>query len=101
MKRKQLVSLAMSLLLAGTMLAGCGSSQETESAVTQESAAQTEAAETEKTEAPKAETASDGNKVHITYAQWGNDTETAATQAVADKFNSEQDEIFLNLVWNA
>ena len=35
--------------------------------------------------------AADGDRVKITYAQWGNETETAATQAVADKFNSEQD----------
>ena len=37
--------------------------------------------------------AADGDRVKITYAQWGNETETAATQAVADKFNSEQDKI--------
>ena len=35
----------------------------------------------------------DGEKVKITYAQWGNEVETAATQEVADKFNSEQDKI--------
>lgn len=35
----------------------------------------------------------DADKVHITYAQWGNDTETEATQAVADKFNASQDKI--------
>ena len=27
--------------------------------------------------------AADGDRVKITYAQWGNETETAATQAVA------------------
>ena len=30
-----------------------------------------------------------GEKVKITYAQWGNETETVATQKIADKFNSE------------
>lgn len=98
MKRKKLVSLAMSLLLAGTMLAGCGSSQETASVETKETETQTEAAQTEEAEAPVAETTDDSDKVHITYAQWGNDTETAATQAVADKFNSEQDEIYVEVL---
>lgn len=32
-------------------------------------------------------------KVKITYAQWGNDSETAACKAVADKFNALQDRI--------
>ncbi len=39
-----------------------------------------------------------GERVHITYAQWGNETETAATQKVADKFNSEQDRIEVEVV---
>ena len=42
--------------------------------------------------------AEDGDRVKITYAQWGNETETAATQAVADKFNSEQDKIEVEVV---
>lgn len=37
-------------------------------------------------------------KVHITYAQWGNDSETAATQAVADKFNASQDKIVVEVL---
>lgn len=41
---------------------------------------------------------SSGEKVKITYAQWGNETETAATQKVADKFNSEQDKIEVEVV---
>ena len=40
----------------------------------------------------------DGEKVKITYAQWGNEVETAATQEVADKFNSEQDKIEVEVV---
>lgn len=42
--------------------------------------------------------AEDGEKVKITYAQWGNEVETAATQEVADKFNSEQDRIEVEVV---
>lgn len=42
--------------------------------------------------------AEEGEKVKITYAQWGNEVETAATQAVADKFNSEQDKIEVEVV---
>ena len=34
-----------------------------------------------------------GDRVTISYAQWGNDTETAATKKVADKFNASQDHI--------
>ncbi len=37
-------------------------------------------------------------KVHITYAQWGNDTETAATQAVAEKFNASQNRIVVEVM---
>lgn len=44
------------------------------------------------------DSASKGEKVKITYAQWGNEVETAATQKVADKFNSEQDKIEVEVV---
>ncbi len=37
-------------------------------------------------------------RVHITYAQWGNDAETAACQKVADKFNAQQDEILVEVL---
>lgn len=92
MKRKQLVSLAMSAVLVGGILAGCGGTKETSvTETTEQTGTVTESTDTTK------KTGDDG-KVHITYAQWGNDTETAATQAVADKFNAEQDEIFVEVL---
>lgn len=39
-----------------------------------------------------------GDRVTITYAQWGNDTETAATKKVADKFNASQNKITVEVV---
>lgn len=35
----------------------------------------------------------DGEKVQITYAFWGNETEAAATQAILDEFNATNDHI--------
>lgn len=37
-------------------------------------------------------------RIRITYAQWGNETETAACQAVADKFNAQQDKIYVEVL---
>ena len=53
-----------------------------------------------KTSNDNAKTSSDDSKgkVHITYAQWGNDTETQACQAVADKFNKQQDKITVEVL---
>lgn len=91
MKRKKWVSLAMSALLMGGILTGCGGAKETTVNDTKEKTT------TEESKS-KQEKAGDDGKVHITYAQWGNDTETAATQKVADKFNSEQDKIFVEVL---
>lgn len=43
--------------------------------------------------APMALGENSGERVHITYAQWGTADETAAVQAVADQFNALQDKI--------
>lgn len=91
MKRKQLIRFAMSVVLVGGILAGCGGTKETSVSETKDQTGTV----TESTDASKA---GDDGKVHITYAQWGNDTETAATQAVADKFNAEQDKIFVEVL---
>ncbi len=97
MKKKQILSLVMSLVLAGTLLVGCGGNAAEEPAADGGEQAQAPAAESGEEEAPAAE-ASDDGRVHITYAQWGNDTETAACQEVADKFNAEQDEIYVEVM---
>lgn len=39
-----------------------------------------------------------GERVHITYAQWGTADETAATQATAEKFNAAQDRITVEVL---
>lgn len=97
MRRKRLLSgLLVAVLASMTMLAGCGSTEQTGIADEETPKASDAASGT------SADTASDttdsGDRVHITYAQWGNETETAATQKVADKFNSEQDDIEVEVV---
>ena len=48
---------------------------------------------------PSTKSKADNNEqITITYAQWGNDTETAATKAVADKFNASQDHIKVEIM---
>ncbi|MDD3413174.1 MAG: sugar ABC transporter substrate-binding protein [Lachnospiraceae bacterium] len=96
MKSRKLLALLLTATVTAGCLAGCGSTSATEAPA---DASTTEAA----TEAPADDAAKDtatseDGKVHITYAQWGNDTETAATQVVADKFNAEQDEIVVEVL---
>lgn len=91
MKNKKIVSTVLATAMATAMvLTGCGNSNETPAAGTD---AGTQAAQTQTSDG-----SSSGDRVHITYAQWGNETETAATQKVADKFNSEQDRIEVEVV---
>lgn len=91
MKNKKIVSTVLATAMATAMvLTGCGNSN-------QASAASADAG----SQSAQTQTSSDsssGERVHITYAQWGNETETAATQKVADKFNSEQDRIEVEVV---
>lgn len=100
MKKKQLLRtlLAVSMTTA-LMLTGCGNGGNTPSTNndTTNDTASTAPATDNTTAAPASDTGS-GDRVKITYAQWGNETETAATQAVADKFNSEQDKIEVEVV---
>ena len=82
---------ALSMLLAGMMtsallLTGCGASSDE-----QQSASSTE-------EGTKGTESTGGDRVKITYAQWGNESETAATQEVAKKFNESQDRIEVEVV---
>ena len=97
--KKKLLSVLLSTAMIASLLAGCGSQASTEAAPAAEATeeASEEAPAAEETEAVPAASADDG-KVHITYAQWGNDTETEATQAVADKFNAEQDQIVVEVL---
>lgn len=103
-KYKKLLVLTMSASMLAASLTGCGASAPAadsassapaaaaaSSAPAADASAETAASSAAAT-ADKAQTADDG-RVHITYSQWGNDTETEACQKVADKFNSEQDKI--------
>ena len=107
MKKKQIVSVLLVAAMASTMaLTGCSKNEEpANNKANEETNANADAnAADDEAEAPATEdnaadeNASTGEKVKITYAQWGNETETAATQAVADKFNSEQDAIEVEVV---
>ncbi|XME01486.1 ABC transporter substrate-binding protein [Lachnospiraceae bacterium C1.1] len=87
MKTRKISGVLVSALLASSMLlTACGGSSAGGTGST--GAAGTDAASS----AAGEKDAADG-KVHITYAQWGNETETAATQQVAEKFNNSQDKI--------
>jgi len=50
------------------------------------------------TDATTASTKGSTEKIKITYALWGGDTEAKNTQAVADKFNASQDKIEVSCI---
>ncbi|MGB4660277.1 MAG: extracellular solute-binding protein [Mobilitalea sp.] len=94
MSRKK-ISILMVVIMTLSLLTftGCG---KTADEVTKEESSNAATTTETKTEPEKTDTtavAETKEKVHITYAQWGNDTETEACQIVADKFNAEQDAI--------
>lgn len=90
MKKKQIMAAMLVVAMTASMIfTGCGKTAET--AAPADTAAATD-------EAAATDSAASGDRIKITYAQWGNETETAATQAVADKFNSEQDKIQVEVV---
>lgn len=98
--KKKILAVLLTAAMSVSVLAGCGSGASTDAAAPADTAAVADtdtAEEADADTAAPAEAADDG-KVHITYAQWGNDTETAATQEVADKFNSEQDAIVVEVL---
>ena len=79
---KRIWSLVLTIMLATGILAGCGSDSPTGSSTASSGEASSES----------------GERVTITYSQWGNDTETAATKAVAEKFNASQDRITVEIM---
>lgn len=84
----------LSLLLVLVMvlgLAACGGGST-------EAPSEAPASEEPTSDAPESEAPAGGEddgKVHITYAFWGAEEEAANTQKVVDKFNAEQDHIFV------
>ncbi len=93
MKKNVLSGLLVAVMVSTMALAGCSKGGE-------QNASNPDAnVNTEKDgETTKDEDKSGGERIKITYAQWGNEVETAATQKVADKFNSEQDRITVEVV---
>ena len=95
--RRKVISGLLSVVLMTTscLFVGCGSTSSSGSAGTSASVGEdAQSAESTASISEDATAKSDSaDKVKITYAQWGNDTETAACQKVADKFNASQDKI--------
>ena len=83
-KVSKIIAVALAAVMASGSMAGCGSNTGASSGKTPASA-------------PSGNSAG-GNRVTITYAQWGNDTETAATKKVAEKFNASQNKITVQIM---
>ncbi|MBQ6587645.1 MAG: sugar ABC transporter substrate-binding protein [Butyrivibrio sp.] len=97
MQKKRLFSAALTMVTTTViLLSGCGATSET--SVMEEGQSTTSTIESASTPTASSTEEAKSEKVHITYAQWGNETETAATQAVADKFNQSQDEIEVEVI---
>lgn len=89
MKAKKLIALFLCVLMSLSLFACAQAATPVSSAAPTSS----EAAST-----PAASSAASGEKVHITYSMWGNDTEAKSTQATLDKFNASQDRIEVELI---
>lgn len=103
---KKLIALLLCVLMVATLFAACAEQPAAPDApATEAPAPETEVApapETEGEAAPETEgevaPAPDGEKVTITYSYWGTPEEARDTQAILDKFNAENDHIFVELV---
>jgi multiple sugar transport system substrate-binding protein len=94
MKKKKLVSILLVAAMTSAMIvSGCGGSSGKKDVPAANSKEVAGSSESSGSGGEKS-----GEKVKITYAQWGNETETAATQKIADKFNSQQDKIEVEVV---
>ena len=95
MKKRILAMLIASVMVLS--MAGCGA--KASEPVAESPAAEEPAAEEPASEEPAAESeAASGERVKITYAQWGDEVETKNTQAVADIFNNSQDRIEVEVI---
>ncbi|MDD6363272.1 MAG: ABC transporter substrate-binding protein, partial [Lachnospiraceae bacterium] len=88
----KVLSVTMSLLLAGGMLAGCGSSSTDTASTT--AAASKEATEAS-TQAGSSETNSDGKTTITFWHYMSEDKEGKYVKEAVDKFNASQNEIYV------
>ena len=103
---KKLLAILLCALMVAGLFVGCANNATpapTEAAPAPETEAapapETEAAPAPETEAaPAPETEAAGDKVTITYSYWGTPEEAKDTQAILDKFNAENDHIFVELL---
>ncbi|MDF2802539.1 MAG: sugar transporter substrate-binding protein [Anaerocolumna sp.] len=97
MKKKVLSGLLV-VMLSAVVLIGCAKGGDEKASNPEANVSTVESNDVNKEETKDTEEKSSGERIKITYAQWGNEVETAATQKVADKFNSEQDRIQVEVV---
>ena len=88
---------ALALLCCFAMIFGLVACAGTPQAPAASGEAATAPAATE-SKAPATEAAPAGEKVHITYANWGNADEIKKLQVVVDKFNASQDKIEVEIM---
>ena len=93
MKKNVLSGLLVAVMVSTMALAGCSKGGEQNASNPDANVSTEKDGETTKDEGKSGD-----ERIKITYAQWGNEVETAATQKVADKFNSEQDRITVEVV---
>ncbi len=84
---------AIVLLICFAVLLSCAACSGTTATPTTSEPAAASSAEAKPAESAQAESAPAGEKVKITYANWGNADEMKVLQAAVDKFNASQDKI--------
>ena len=98
---KKLIALLLALAMVFTLFACAAKPAEepaAEEPAAEEPAAEEPAAEEPAAEEPATEEPVASDKVTITYSYWGTPEEARDTQAILDRFNAENDHIFVELL---
>lgn len=98
MKKKVLSGFLAAVMVSMIVLAGCAKGGEQKTSSPDANVGTEKSNDAKEGETKNNEEKTNGERIKITYAQWGNEVETAATQKVADKFNLEQDRIQVEVV---
>lgn len=93
--RKTLAILLCVLMVLG--IAGCGSSG-TQGTTATQSATPSQSVSPSQEATPAADQGSSGEKIKITYANWGSADEIKTVQAAVDKFNTSQNKITVEIM---